>query len=197
MDELKNHQGHLFIISAPSGTGKTTVSQAVVKRLSVQYHLSIVITHTTREPRGQEVTGQDYHFVSRDEFLRKQAAGFFLETTEYNNNFYGSPASIKTGLLQGKSFVLVPDRAGAIRIRELFDAPVLIWLEPPSLEELRCRLELRGHETAEQIERRLVIARQEMAAEKEQPIFDHHIVNDNFEDTVNKVCSIIQQTLSI
>ena len=109
MSENKNNQnqGKVFVISAPSGTGKTTLVKETINRLNNQYDISKVITYTTRNLRTGEINGKDYHFISHDDFLQKEKDGFFLEITKYDNQKYGSPASILTDIQLGKSFIIM------------------------------------------------------------------------------------------
>ncbi len=192
----KNQRGILFVISAPSGGGKTSLANAVIKKLNPQISLEKVATYTTRPSRINEQNGTDYYFVSRPQFLKKIEDGFFLETTEYNGELYGSPASITTDLRNGKSLILVTDWDGAKKIRNFIDQPVLLWIMPPSIEILKERIQKRGTETREQIESRLKLANIELEHELINKIFTHHILNDNFEQAVDEIAFIIRQKLN-
>ncbi|QQR49320.1 guanylate kinase [bacterium] len=192
----KNQRGILFVISAPSGGGKTSLANAVIKKLNPQISLEKVATYTTRPSRINEQNGKDYYFVSRPQFLKKIEDGFFLETTEYNGELYGSPASITTDLRNGKSLILVTDWDGAKKIRNFIDQPVLLWIMPPSIEILKERIQKRGTETREQIESRLKLANIELEHELINKIFTHHILNDNFEQAVDEIAFIIRQKLN-
>jgi len=191
-----NLNGRFFIIAAPSGAGKTTLTHAAIKKLSPKYNISKVITYTSRPPRKDEVDGKDYHFLSKEEFIKKQKENFFLEITQYNNNFYGSPTDILAKAKEGTSFIFVADRAGAKSALKLLPEPILIWIEPPSLEELKNRLTKRKSESEEQLNRRLNLAEQEMAEEKSEQLFKHHLINDDFEITVSKLVKIIEDELN-
>lgn len=192
----KNQHGILFVISAPSGGGKTSLAKAVIKKLNPQISLEKVATYTTRPPRINEQNGKDYYFVSRPQFLKKIEDGFFLETTEYNGELYGSPASITTDLRNGKSLILVTDWDGAKKIRNFIDKPVLLWIMPPSIEILKERIQKRGTETPEQIKSRLKLANIELEQERTNKVFTHHILNDNFERAVDEIASIIRKQLN-
>ena len=118
-----------------------------------------------------EVNGLDYNFLSIDEFKCRINQGFFLETTEYAGNFYGSPASIINDLEHGISYLMITDRPGALVIKKLVPSAVLIWLVVPDLQTLRQRLENRGTDSPEVIARRLALAEQEMSQEEKEPAF--------------------------
>lgn len=188
--------GRLFIVSAPSGAGKTSLTNYVVQALSPQFDISKIITYTTRPPREGEVSGIDYHFISRPEFERKKAAGQFLETTEYNGNFYASPRSIIDDLNHGKSFFLVLDRPGAKNVKNLIENPVLIWLSVPNEQTLKERIINRGTESQEILEQRLALAQQELQDEQSDPTFPHHVINNNFEQAAQEIIDIIKKELN-
>lgn len=189
-------KGTLFIVSAPSGAGKTSLTNYVVKALSPQYTLSKIITYTTRPARAGEIAGIDYHFVSPVEFERIKKAGEFLETTEYNGNSYGSPLSILTDLKNGKSFLLVLDRAGANHIKSLVENPILIWLTVPDAHTLQERIIHRGTESPQVLEQRLLLAQQEMCDEERDQSFAYHVVNNDFEQAAQEIIAIIKNTLT-
>jgi guanylate kinase len=188
-------KGSVFVISAPSGAGKTTVTNETIKRLQKDFDISKVATYTTRSPRDEEQNGKDYHFVSVDEFKKKQAYGFFLETTKYNGKYYGSPASILTDLKLGKSFVIVTDLEGVKAYSKIIENPVLIWINAPSIEELKRRLLKRGC-TNQQLEERLSLAEQEMKEAQKPRLFDFIVINKVFDQTVNELMKIIKTKLA-
>lgn len=188
--------GKLFLIAAPSGTGKTTVTNHVIENLREKLPISRVITYTTRPKRPGEVDGEDYFFVDKPTFLRKVAQQFFLEVTNYNDQCYGSPQSIIKDMEQGQSFIIVTDRAGVISLKELVPDALAIWLSPPSLAELEQRLIKRGTESKEEIRKRLAIAQEEMKLERHNPIFDIHITNHIIKDVVTRLCRYIEQQLT-
>jgi guanylate kinase len=188
-------QGKLFIISAPSGAGKTSLTKYVLQKIGQQYNLSRIITYTSRPPRTNEKNGTDYHFISRESFIKKQQLGFFLETNEYDHNFYGSPKSLLKDLAAGKSFIVVLDRNGSKSLINLVKNPVLIWLTLPSSAVLNQRLAHRTESTPQELKTRFSLAQEEMATEKRDPLFTYHVCNDQFEQAAEKIISIIQKEL--
>jgi len=200
--------GKLFVISAPSGGGKTTISEKVIAKISQQqqqqYDIQKVITYTSRAPRGNEINGVDYHFVTPEEFLSKKSQDFFLETTHYDTCYYGSPASIIKDLDLGKSFILITDRPGAIVIKNLVPQAVLIWIYVSNIIDIKKRLIERSKlsENPENIkimhtiERRFALAQQETEQELRENFFKYHVVNDILEKAVQEVCAIIQDELT-
>jgi guanylate kinase len=195
LNQDQKEKGRLFVISAPSGAGKTSVSQAVLEACAAQHvEIEKVVTYTSRAPRSGEVDGVDYHFINREEFLRRKASGFFLETTEYTGNWYGSPASILEGMVNGKSYLMVTDRPGALVIKGLIPSAFLIWLYVDDIKTLRSRLEKRGTDSPDVIRKRLNLAEQEIAQENSEKIFDAHIKNDDFDAAVAAVKIVILST---
>ena len=164
MSRQFTRRGILFVVSAPSGAGKTTLCDALRQTPDFVYSVSC----TTRPPRAGEIAGEDYHFLSQEEFLRQLAAGEFLEYAKVHEHYYGTlRAPIRTDLDNGVDVLIDVDTQGAESIRK-FDDPFIrdalcdVFIMPPNLEELRRRLTKRGTETAEQIELRLKNAAQEM-----------------------------------
>ena len=191
---MKN--GLFFVVSAPSGAGKTTLSTAVINKLKEKHQVSKVITYTSRPRRKGEVDGTDYHFISNSDFLQKEINQYFLETTKYHNYFYGSPSSILEKSKTGKSFVIVTDYKGGKNYLKLLKNPILIWIEPPSLEELEIRLKKRNREDFKKISERLEMAKIEIETERKNKIFHYHVINDNFEKTVSELCKIIENNFT-
>lgn len=181
-------KGRLFVVSGPSGVGKGTVVAEVLKRLP---NLKRTITYTTRKPRQGELQGRDYHFVTHEEFERLREQGAFLEWAEVYGNFYGSPRKeVEQLLASGHDVVLVLDVQGALSVKQQIPEAVLIFLEPPSLDELRRRLETRGTDPPEAIERRMEKAKWEM---EQASKFDHIVLNDKLEDAVNELVKLMQR----
>ena len=175
-----------IILSAPSGGGKTTIARELLRRRSdVGYSISC----TTRAPRPNETTGADYHFLSREEFLRRRAAGEFAESAEVHGNLYGTLRSeIARVLARGQHVVMDIDVQGARQIREAFPRVVTVFVLPPSGEVLLDRLRARKTESPEQLVARLHSALQELRAVDE---YDYVVVNDDLEHAVQRVEAIL------
>lgn len=177
-------QGKLVIFSAPSGAGKTTIVRRVLPQLP---QLAFSVSATSRAMRPGEQDGKDYYFLSADAFRRRVAAGEFLEYEEvYAGQFYGTLKSELDRIwTQGKDVVFDVDVKGGLRIKEQFPKQSLaIFIQPPSVEELKRRLEGRGTETAENLKKRLGRAEEELSF---APRFDLCIVNDDIERAVAEV----------
>jgi guanylate kinase len=179
--------GRVFVISSPSGGGKTTVIQRLRRRVP---RLARSISVTTRPPRRGERDGQDYRFVSEPAFRRLRRSGELLEWARVHEAYYGTPRSAVLGALAGdKDVILSIDVQGARQIRRALGMrAVLIFLMPPSLQDLRQRLVRRRTETPASIRRRLAAARREVACAL---WYDHCVVNDRLEQTVAAVRAII------
>ncbi len=178
--------GNLFVVAAPSGAGKSSLVKAL---LEIEAKLDVSISHTSRAPRGQEQDGREYHFVSSERFRELIAADAFFEWAEVHGNFYGtSKAAIQDRLAQGDDMVLEIDYQGALQIKQLFPSCLLIFILPPSWDELRQRLMRRGDTAPEVIERRMAAARNEVAQAKH---FDFVVVNALFETALFDLKSIV------
>lgn len=179
--------GQLFVVSAPSGVGKSTIIGSVLTRLPrLQYSISC----TTRPPRAGEVDGQDYYFISRKKFQQGIAAGRFLEWAEVHGSFYGTDAEpIRQWLSLGQDVLLDIDIQGARQVRCTYPAARTIFILPPSLEELLQRLKGRGTESEEQLARRMRGAHSELA---ESPWYEFVVVNDRLEEAVEDVVAILR-----
>lgn len=178
-------KGLVFIVSAPAGTGKTTL----VHRLLEEFP-SVVrsVSFTTRPPRDGEVHGSDYHFLTRPEFEEKVAAEEFLEYVQLYNDYYGTSKSwVENQLNQGRHVVLVIDVQGALKLKKVLDA-VYIFIKPPSLDVLRKRLVNRRTESLERIEQRLEWANKEI---EEARHYDYQIVNDDLDAAYQVLRSIL------
>ncbi|MBN1549064.1 hypothetical protein JW872_00160 [Candidatus Babeliales bacterium] len=182
--------GRLFLVSAPSGAGKSSLVAAVIEQLASSYSIRRVITYTTKHPRQGEVEGVDYHYIGEVEFLRKLDEGFFLESSTAYHAYYGSPRSIITDLAQGHSWILVVDRVGALRILEEVSDVVAIWITVP-FNSLAQRLRERGTESEEQIQYRIEQGKSEQAQEDARSLYSHVIVNDDFNSAVVQLGNLI------
>jgi guanylate kinase len=181
-----DYPGNLFVVSAPSGAGKSTLVKALLE-LDSQAHRSI--SHTTRAPRGQEKHGREYFFASNQEFDSMVANNAFVEWAQVHGNRYGtSKKAIEERIAKGADIVLEIDFQGALQIKEAFANAVLIFILPPSWEELRSRLERRGEDTADVIEQRLKNASHEMAQVQK---FDFVIINELFERALFDLKAIV------
>jgi guanylate kinase len=177
---------NLYVVSAPSGGGKTSLIAALLER---DPNTRLSISHTTRAPRPGETDGVHYHFVSAAEFDRLAREGEFLEHARVFDHRYGTGrAAVERELAHGHDVILDIDWQGARQVRQSFPSCRSIFIVPPSIAELRRRLAARGQDTAEVIERRMRDARSEISHWAE---FDHVIVNDDFEDALADLEAII------
>lgn len=184
---LNKLKGLLIVISAPSGTGKTTLVHMLLKEFP---DLEFSVSYTTRPPRPGEVDGKDYHFVDRKTFERMIEEGDFLEWAEVYGNLYGtSRTQVLRALNEGRDVILDIDTQGALQVKKNFPEAVLIFILPPSLKELERRLRNRGTDDEETIERRLKIAREEI---RRAPLYDYIVVNDVLEVAYENLRSIIR-----
>lgn len=178
--------GNLFVVAAPSGAGKSSLVKAL-RSFDARVYPSV--SHTTRAPRGQEKHGREYFFVSEAEFDSMIAANAFVEWANVHGRRYGtSKKGIQERLANGDDVLLEIDYQGALQVREAFPHAVLIFILPPSWEELRARLENRGEDAPEVIELRLKNARNEMAQVGK---FDFVIINELFESALFDLKAII------
>lgn len=180
------NDGILFIVSAPSGAGKTSLVAAL---LEADSRLTVSISHTTRPRRPREVPGVDYHFVDGTTFERMIAADAFIEHAEVFGNRYGtSRASVATALATGSDVVLEIDWQGAALVRQVLADAVSIFIVPPSQQALRQRLLERAQDDPAVIESRLAAARSEMQHHHE---FDYLVINDDFDTAVRELHAIV------
>jgi guanylate kinase len=181
-----DYPGNLFVVAAPSGAGKSSLVNAL---LQMDSHLVVSISHTTRKPRGQEQDGREYFFIEEPEFRQKIADGAFFEWAEVHGNLYGtSRAAVETLITGGQDVVLEIDWQGALQIKELFPNAILIFILPPSWDELAQRLTRRGEDHPEVIAQRLTNARIEVAQARH---FDFVIINALFETALFDLKAIV------
>lgn len=177
----------LFIISAPSGAGKTTLRQALIAR---RKGLAYSVSFTTRAPRAGEVNGRDYHFVSPGEFEAMAVSGGFLEHAEVFGNRYGTARrAVEDQLAQGLDVLVDIDVQGARQIKRNWPGAVLIFIAPPSLAELEKRLRGRATENQDAIERRLAQAAGEIEAGRE---YDYLVINEDIGQAVEDLVAIVR-----
>ncbi|MES9935340.1 MAG: guanylate kinase [Sedimenticola sp.] len=178
--------GTLFIVSAPSGAGKTSLLKALVES---EEGIQVSVSHTTRQMRPGETDGVDYHFVDVDEFSRMIGEGAFLEHAQVFDNFYGtSESGIRAQLEQGVDVILEIDWQGARQVRERIPGTVSIFILPPTQQALRQRLGGRGQDSDEIIDRRMRDAQSEISHYGE---YDYLIVNDLFEQALGELRAVV------
>jgi guanylate kinase len=184
--------GKVFVITGPSGVGKGTLIEQLLERIP---ELELSVSATTREPRSGEVDGRDYHFLTGEEFERRVDAGDFLEHATYSGNRYGTlRQEVERRLAEGRSVVLEIEVQGARQVRATMPEAVLIFIAPPDPASLRERLEGRGTDSAEAIERRLRTAEIELEAQAE---FPHVIVNDEVQKSASELEALVRGELSL
>ena len=180
-------RGLLIVLSGPSGVGKGTVRKAIFEEEGIDFQYSI--SATTRQPRVSEVDGEDYFFVSREEFEQKIVNGDMLEYAQYVNNYYGTPKSfIDETLASGRDVFLEIDVQGALQVKSKMPEGIYIFLTPPDLTNLRERLVGRGTDSQEVIEKRVAAARDEL---KQMINYDYAVENDQVIHAVDRIKAII------
>lgn len=180
------YPGNLYAVAAPSGAGKSSLVKAL---LELDSHLVVSISHTTRKPRGQDQQGREYHFVDDVEFQRMVDAGEFVEWAQVHGHRYGtSRGAIADRITGGQDVVLEIDWQGALQIKRLFPAAVLVFILPPSWDELQSRLERRGEDDPQVISRRMANARVEVSQARH---FDFVIINALFETALFDLKAIV------
>ncbi|SCX77430.1 guanylate kinase [Desulfoluna spongiiphila] len=180
-------RGNIYIVSAPSGAGKSTLCQEL---LTVCPDITYSISHTTRAPRGGEEDGRDYHFVTREAFQERIAKGLMAEWAEVHGNYYGtSLETLEATVAQGIDVLLDIDVQGARQMCEALPECVTIFIMPPSVDELRARLEKRGTDSPETIEKRMANAVGEM---DQRDFYRHVIVNDDLAEAVAAFVAVVK-----
>ncbi len=185
--EAKVSTGFPIVLSAASGTGKTTLGQRLMRDCP---GLTLSVSFTTRAPRAGEVDGADYHFIDTKRFDDMVRANAFIEWAEVHGNLYGTAFSeVQNRLDQGQDVLLDIDVQGGKQIRDRFKESLLIFLLPPSLGELRRRLESRGTEAPDDFHRRMLNARREIEA---ATWYDYLIVNDHLDRAAATLCEVVK-----
>lgn len=178
--------GNLYVISAPSGAGKTSLVRAL---LNLDTRIDLSVSFTTREPRAGEIDGRDYHFVSRETFLAMAKRGEFLESAEVYGNLYGTSQTwISQEIAKGRDILLEIDWQGAAQIRRLFPECISIFILPPSREALEQRLKGRGKDNDAVIAKRMAAVRDDVAHIAE---FNYVIINENLNDALHELSAVV------
>jgi len=181
-------KGRLFILSAPSGGGKTTLCRALMEHFSDMLYS---VSYTTREPRKDEKSGADYHFISKEDFAAKIKEGKWAEWAEVHGNFYGTSAEfLNEALASGSNVLLDIDVEGARQILKKYPDSITVFIMPPTPEILRMRIKSRGADSMEVIERRLKNAEKEMSR---RGMYMHVIVNDSLQEAVAELVLIVER----
>ena len=181
-----DYPGNLFVVAAPSGAGKSSLVRSL---LEVDAHLTLSVSHTTREPRGQEQQGREYHFIDEPGFKAMVERQDFFEWAQVHGHSYGtSKREIEASIARGQDVVLEIDWQGALQIKQLFPNAILIFILPPSWQELQQRLTRRGEDRPEVIARRMENARVEVAQARH---FDFVIINGLFETALFDLKAIV------
>lgn len=184
---MNNASGSLFIVTAPSGAGKTSLVRAV---LAADGQIKLSVSYTTRQPRPGEVDGVDYHFVNEENFMQMLGEGAFLESAEVHGAHYGtSHVWVESILNSGSDLLLEIDWQGAAQVRRLYPQAIGMFILPPSPEVLSQRLHQRGQDSAEVIARRLAAAHEEISHVGE---FDYVIINDEFNEAIRDMLAIVR-----
>ena len=180
----------LFIVSAPSGAGKSSLCEKAIKEFS---NLDDIITYTTRSMREGESQGNPYNFVTKEQFIELRDRGFFVEHATVHNNFYGTPSDVFEKAWSNNRYLIMDiDVQGAETFRKIFPNAAYIFIQPPSFDELRKRLQKRDGENSKDLELRLSNAKKEM---EHAPLFEFKIVNDKFDKAYAEFKKIIEDVM--
>ncbi|MDD2391772.1 MAG: guanylate kinase [Bacilli bacterium] len=183
---MRIKKGNLIVLSGPSGCGKSTISQEIMKD---NKNIIESVSMTTRNIRQGEVDGKDYYFLSKEEFEKNIQDGKLLEYALYSDNYYGTPKdNVIQKINQGLDVILVIEIQGALQVKEKFKEAIFIFILPPSIKELKKRLDNRKTETNEQLFKRFQIMYKEINEIKK---YNYVVINDILEDAVNNAKSII------
>lgn len=183
---MKRTRGLLYVVSAPSGAGKTSLCRAITDSLEDLTHS---ISYTTRKPRPGEIDGRDYHFVSQERFQAMIKAGDFAEWAEVHSNLYGTSRRVLDDMIsKGIDIILDIDTQGAKQIKAKFNSAVFIFIMPPSLDILEERLRNRKSDHEDEIKKRMRRAREEI---KDYALYDYLVVNRDFEGALTELRSVV------
>jgi guanylate kinase len=186
-EDIRGRKGNLFVISGPSGAGKGTLLERALPQVQGAWNS---ISCTTRAPRGHEVDGREYHFMTEGAFIKLRDEGGLLEWAQVHDHFYGTPRRpAEEHIAAGYQVILEIDVQGAMQVRQSYPAACLIFIAPPSLEELERRLIGRGTETPDEVQVRLGNARTEMGRRSE---YDYVIVNDDITRASDELVSLME-----
>lgn len=181
-------KGSLFIISGPSGTGKGTLCTELLKTENI----FLSVSATTRDRRNGEKDGITYHYITEEKFRDMIEKEEVLEYAIYNGNYYGTPQkAVEEMLSAGKNVILEIEAQGALKVKKIMPEAVMVFIVPPSIDELRKRLTERGRESSEEIEKRIEAAKWEIA---QSPKYNYVIINDNLTQCVGETLDIINTT---
>jgi len=179
----------LFVISAPSGTGKTTIAEKLKQKIKDIY---VPVTYTTRKPRTEEIDARDYHFVSVESFRKMMKNGRLLEWAQVYGNYYGTPRDeVLENLKNNKKVLLTIDTQGGLKIKKIFPDAVLIGLLPPSIAEQENRIRKRRGLSESEIKKRIEAAKKERKVLMSE--YDFRFVNKNLETTIQKIVRLIEK----
>jgi guanylate kinase len=188
---LEREKGNIFVVSAPSGAGKTTIVKNILSSLP---ELSFSISVTTRAKRGSERDGADYHFISEDEFLKRIEKNDFIEWEKFYDYYYGTPKGlIEEKVKNGISVLLEVDVKGALNIKAIYPEAILIYISPPSFEVLVERLKSRKTEDENDLRKRIERAKMELSLRGK---FDYLVENKDLSNAVSEVKSIIKRIIT-
>jgi len=190
MSPDRKRRGKLIVISGPSGTGKTSICQALLER---DPNAVWSVSATTRRPRGSEMNGHSYEFITHQEFEERRERGGFLEWAEYLGQLYGTPkVPVVEALEAGRDVIMEIDVQGGVQVAERMPDSVRVFVLPPTMESLKARLAGRQTESAEQLSRRLAQADGEIGFARDSGAYPRFVVNDVLEDTVAQIAGLIE-----